>query len=83
MLKEIGRIEPESRKISDAEIITTCVVSALYFSGNQEMGICFVRNTKLVHQFVNTARYFKPFILSTALRFLTVALAMLCKSCLV
>ena len=57
MLKEIGHIEPESRKISDAELITTCVISALYFSGNQEKGICFVKSTKLVSRMLSKSRF--------------------------
>jgi len=46
LLKEFGHIEPKSRKVTDAEIITTCLISALYFSGNQEKGICFMKSTK-------------------------------------
>ena len=36
LLGEIEHSEPKNRKVSDSEIITTAVISALYFSGNQE-----------------------------------------------
>ena len=34
ILKGIGHYEPQKRKVSDSEIITTAVLSALYFKGN-------------------------------------------------
>jgi len=57
LLKEIGHREPENRKISDAEVITTCIISALYFSGNQEKGICFMRSTKLIGNMLSKSRF--------------------------
>ena len=57
LLKEIGHIEPENRKISDAELITTCIISALYFSGNQGKGICFMRSTKLIPKMLSKSRF--------------------------
>jgi hypothetical protein len=57
LLKEIGHKEPENRKTCDAEIITTCVISALYFSGNQEKGICFMKSTKLIENMLSKSRF--------------------------
>lgn len=57
LLKEIGHIEPKDRKISDAELITTCIISALYFSGNQEKGICFMKSTRLIPSMLSKSRF--------------------------
>lgn len=57
LLKKIGHNEPKNRKTSDAEIITTCLISALYFSGNQEKGICFVKSTKLMGNMLSKSRF--------------------------
>jgi hypothetical protein len=35
ILKGIGHYECRERKVSDSEVITTAIVSALYFKGNQ------------------------------------------------
>jgi hypothetical protein len=57
LLKEIGHSEPKSRKISDAEVITTCIISALYFCGNQENGLCFMRSAKLIGNILSKSRF--------------------------
>ena len=57
LLKEIGHIEPENRKVSDSEIITTLVISALYFSGHQEKAINFMRSTGLVERMLSKSRF--------------------------
>ncbi|MDR2927746.1 MAG: IS982 family transposase [Cytophagaceae bacterium] len=48
LLKSINHKEPESRKTSDAEIITVVLLAARYFSGNTEKSVCFVRSTGLM-----------------------------------
>lgn len=57
LLKELGHIEPEHRSVSDAELITTSLISALYFYGNQEKGICFMRSTKLIGKMLSKSRF--------------------------
>lgn len=57
LLKETGHIEPENRKIWDAEIIMTAIISALYFSGNQEKAICFVKSTGLSPSMLSKSRF--------------------------
>jgi hypothetical protein len=46
LLKEIEHTEPQNRNISDAEVITTTVISALYFSGKGK-GYWFYAHGKL------------------------------------
>jgi len=36
LLKDIEHNEPTNRNMSDAEVITTVLVSAIYFSGHHE-----------------------------------------------
>lgn len=57
LLGEIEHSEPKNRKVSDSEIITTAVISALYFSGNQEKGICFMKSTKLIPGMLSKSRF--------------------------
>lgn len=57
LLKEIKHSEPKNRNISDSEVITTAIISALYFSGNQEKGICFMRSVKLVPNMLSKSRF--------------------------
>lgn len=57
LLKEIEHTEPENRHVSDSEVITTAIISALYFSGNQEKGICFMRSLKLVPNMLSKSRF--------------------------
>ena len=47
LLKEIGHKEDSRRKVSDSEIITTAIVSALYFGGHQDNARGFMKMTKL------------------------------------
>jgi|CXWL01.1.fsa_nt_gi hypothetical protein len=42
-LKAINHQEDKQRMMNDAEIMTTALLAALYFGGNQERALCFVR----------------------------------------
>lgn len=57
LLKELEHTEPKNRNISDAEVITTTVISALYFSGNQEKAICFMRSVNLIPNMLSKSRF--------------------------
>jgi hypothetical protein len=48
LLKGIGHHERSNRKMSDSEIITTALVSALYFGGNQDNGRGFMKMTGMI-----------------------------------
>ena len=48
ILKSVGHVEDSRRKVSDSEIITTAMVSALYFGGHQDNARGFMKMTKLV-----------------------------------
>ena len=41
LLKEIAHKEPTNRNMSDAVIVTTVLVSAIYFSGHHEKAMSF------------------------------------------
>lgn len=57
LLKETQHIEPCNRKVSDAEVLTTAAISALYFGGNQEKGICFMRSVGLIPNMLSKSRF--------------------------
>lgn len=48
ILKGIKHIEHKERKVSDSEIITTAIVSALYFKGNQCNAIGYMRSHHMI-----------------------------------
>jgi Transposase DDE domain len=48
ILKGIDHYEPSSRKVSDSEVITTAIVSALYFKGNQSHSINYMRSHNMI-----------------------------------
>lgn len=48
ILKGIRHYEDRQRKVSDSEIITTALVSALYFKGNQSHAISYMRSHQMV-----------------------------------
>jgi hypothetical protein len=56
-LKEIGHPEDSRRKVSDSEIITTVLVSALYFGGHMDNGRGFMKMTKLVPHMLDKSRF--------------------------
>ncbi len=46
LLINLAHNESANRNMSDAEIITTVLVSAIYFSGHQEKAMSFMRSTR-------------------------------------
>jgi hypothetical protein len=48
LLKGIGHQEDCRRKVSDSEIITTAIVSALYFGGHHDHGRHMMKMTGMV-----------------------------------
>jgi hypothetical protein len=57
ILKGIGHSEDSRRKVSDGEIITTALVSALYFGGHLDNGRGFMKMTKLVPAMLDKSRF--------------------------
>jgi hypothetical protein len=57
ILKAVGHKEDRRRKISDSEVITTALVSALYFGGHIDNGRGFMKMTGLVPGMVDKSRF--------------------------
>ncbi len=57
ILKAIGHQEDKRRKVSDSEVITTALVSALYFGGHLDNGRGFMKMTKLVPNMLDKSRF--------------------------
>lgn len=57
ILKSMNHQEPESRKTTDAEIITVVLLAAGYFAGNIEKSLCFVRTTGLMPDMLGKSRF--------------------------
>jgi len=57
LLKSFEYKEPESRKTTDAEVITTLLIAAQYFGGNIEKSISFVRSTGLMPSMLSKSRF--------------------------
>ncbi|GAB3413470.1 IS982 family transposase [Niabella aquatica] len=57
ILKGIGHLEDSRRRVSDSEVITTALVSALYFGGHQDNGRNFMKMTRLVPQMLDKSRF--------------------------
>lgn len=57
ILKSMNHKEAESRKTTDAEIITVVLVAAQYFGGNIEKSLCFVRSTALMPDMLSKSRF--------------------------
>lgn len=57
ILKGIGHLEDSRRKISDSEVITTAIVSALYFGGHIDNGRGFMRMTGLIPGMLDKSRF--------------------------
>lgn len=57
LLKEIDHKEPTNRNMSDAEIITTVLVSAIYFYGHHEKAISFMSSTGMVTHMLSKSRF--------------------------
>jgi hypothetical protein len=57
ILKSIVHAEDSRRKVSDSEIITTALASALYFGGHLDNGRGFMKMTKLVPAMLDKSRF--------------------------
>lgn len=57
LLKETKHNEPKNRNMSDAEIVTTVLVSAIYFSGHHEKAMSFMSSTGLVTHMLGKSRF--------------------------
>jgi len=57
ILKGIGHKEDSRRKVSDSEVITTALVSALYFGGHIDNGRGFMKVTRLVPDMLDKSRF--------------------------
>ena len=57
LLKEIEHKEPENRNMSDAEIVTTVLMSAIYFSGHHEKAMSFMSSTGMIKHMLSKSRF--------------------------
>ncbi len=57
ILKGIGHLEDCRRKVSDSEVITTALVSALYFGGHLDNGRGFMKMTGMVPEMLDKSRF--------------------------
>ena len=57
LLKDLEHNEPTNRNMSDAEIITTVLVSAIYFSGHHEKSMSFMQSTGLIPHMLSKSRF--------------------------
>jgi hypothetical protein len=57
LLKSFDHKEAESRKATDAEVITTLLIAAQYFGGNIEKSISFVKGTGLMPSMLSKSRF--------------------------
>ena len=57
LLKETKYNEPKNRNLSDTEVITTVLVSAIYFSGHHEKAMSFMSSTGLVTHMLSKSRF--------------------------
>ena len=57
LLKKIEYKEPTNRNMSDAEIITTVLVSAIYFSGHHEKAMSFMSSTGMIKHMLSKSRF--------------------------
>ena len=57
ILKAVEHKEDKRRKVSDSEVITTALVSALYFGGHQDNARQFMKIAKLVPGMLDKSRF--------------------------
>jgi hypothetical protein len=57
ILKSVGHTEDIRRKVSDSEIITTALVSGLYFGGHLDNACGFMKMTRLVPGMLDKSRF--------------------------
>jgi hypothetical protein len=61
LLKAIGHQEDKRRKVSDSEIITTAIVSSLYFGGHLDNARGFMKMTGLSPAMLDKSRFCRRF----------------------
>lgn len=59
ILKGVHYYEHRERKVSDSEIITTAIVAALYFKGNQSNAINYMRSHKMAPAMIGKSGFNK------------------------
>lgn len=57
MLKETGHKEYKNRKVSDSEVLTTGLISALYFKGHLEHSMSFMKITGAIPNMLEKSRF--------------------------
>lgn len=57
ILKGIGHLEDSRRKVSDSEVITTALVSALYFGGHIDNARGFMKMTAMIPTMLDKSRF--------------------------
>lgn len=57
MLKAIQHPEDKRRRISDSQVITTALVSAIYFGGHHDHAIGFMRTTGMIPGMLSSSRF--------------------------
>jgi|1185.fasta_scaffold92869_1 hypothetical protein len=57
LLKAIGHQEDSRRKVSDSEVITTAIVSALYFGGHHDHGRHMMKMTAMIPAMLDKSRF--------------------------
>lgn len=57
LLKAIGHLEDGRRRVSDSEVITTALVSALYFGGHIDHGRQMMKMTGMIPDMLDKSRF--------------------------
>jgi hypothetical protein len=57
LLKAIGHKDDIRREMSDAEIITTAVVAAIYFYGNHSKACSYMKDHNLIPNMLEKSRF--------------------------
>lgn len=57
LFKFSGHKEPESRRVKDAEVVTTALIAGMKFGGNFEHAMSFVRSTGLMPNMLGKSRF--------------------------
>lgn len=57
MLKSIQHSDDKRRRISDSEVITAAVISAIYFGGHQQHAIGFMKSRGMIPAMLSDSRY--------------------------
>jgi hypothetical protein len=57
LLIKLNHKEPPNRNMSDAEVITTVLVSAIYFSGHHEKAMSFMKSTGMIPYMLSKSRF--------------------------